>query len=313
MLARLVVVAFAALLLPDVADCLVLCAAKDRGTGLPREGATLRLRSSCKISEAMVTPFIGAAQESVIENHESRIAALEPPVACPPDAVLAGGACVDKYEASLWDIPAIQTAVIAKVKTGTVTLADLQAAGATQVGCTSGQTGGVFDMAAIPEESCPIYSACFGFFNTPIYAVAIPGVLPTTCVSAYQARAACALSEKRLPSFDEWSSAAAGTPDPDADNGTTDCNTGNDGESWPNYPHGIPTNLPSVTGARPFCVSSAGVYDALGNAIEWTDGDWNPWHRGGHWLSGSEADIEIGDNGDWAMNNNPEYGVRCAR
>src|SRR4051812_40618467 len=43
---------------------------------------------------------------------------------CPPDSALVGGTiCVDKYEASVWETT--NASVIAKIKAGTVTLADL--------------------------------------------------------------------------------------------------------------------------------------------------------------------------------------------
>jgi hypothetical protein len=59
---------------------------------------------------------------------------------CPPDSVQVGPTCVDKYEASVWQIPATNpqgksnAGRISKVKDGKATLADLTAAGATQRG-----------------------------------------------------------------------------------------------------------------------------------------------------------------------------------
>lgn len=52
-----------------------------------------------------------------------------PPIACPRDSVLVGTACVDKYEASVWRIPAGNTTLIAKIKAGTVTRTQLEAGG----------------------------------------------------------------------------------------------------------------------------------------------------------------------------------------
>ena len=46
---------------------------------------------------------------------------------CPADSVKVGNVCVDKYEASVWEIPPSNTALIKKVQQGTATLADLTA------------------------------------------------------------------------------------------------------------------------------------------------------------------------------------------
>lgn len=264
-------------LLPAVAHALVVCAAKDRTSGLPRNGAPLRLRSACKPSETEVSPFIGTAQETVIMNHEARIAALEPPTLCPPDAVLTGGACIDKFEASLWDIPVGQTEVIEKVKDGTVTLADLQAAGATLV-----------DVIPVDEE--PLAT---------IYATSIAGVLPGAQVTAESAWTLCQRSGKRLPSRDEWLAAAAGTPN-NPDDGATECRTGGSsgGEAVP-------------TGSRSSCVSAQGIFDAVGNIGEWTDGRWLPAVRGGGWLGAPEGILTVEQL--VPSETDGDIGFRCAR
>ena len=46
---------------------------------------------------------------------------------CPPDSVEVGPVCVDKYEASIWSIPATNTVLSNKVKKGVATLAQLVA------------------------------------------------------------------------------------------------------------------------------------------------------------------------------------------
>jgi len=183
---------------------------------------------------------------------------LTPPVwartsreGCPPDAVQVGPTCVDTYEASVWSIPAVNTGLINRVKKGTATLADLTAGGATQVSLSS---------------SCaPAFPGTFpatGNWTAPLYAVSIPGVHPTACVTWFQAEQACALSGKRLLTNQEWQRAAAGTPDTGgADNGATTCNTDNL----------VPG--PSNTGARSACVSSWGAFDMVGNVWEWV-ADW---------------------------------------
>jgi formylglycine-generating enzyme required for sulfatase activity len=179
------------------------------------------------------------------------------PAKCKPDAVKAGSVCMDKYEASVWQVPATNLAgksnkgLIAKIQNGTATLANLTAGGATQIS---------------PSSSCtPAFPGTFpanGQQTAPLYAVSIPGVHPTACVTWFQAQQACGNSRKRLPSNAEWQLAVAGTPDPGPDNGTTDCNTAStfDAEN---------------TGARSSCKSYWGAFDMVGNVWEWV-ADWVP-------------------------------------
>jgi formylglycine-generating enzyme required for sulfatase activity len=159
---------------------------------------------------------------------------------------------VDKYEASVWQIPAANQALLQRVQSGTATLADLNAAGATQINgsssCNAGQFPATFDAT--------------GNWTSPLYAVSIPGVKPTECVTWFQAEQACALSGKRLLTNQEWQRAAAGTPDPGTDDGSTDCNVASAGASV-------------ATGSRSNCVSSWGIFDMVGNAYEWV-ADWVP-------------------------------------
>src|SRR5262245_34643992 len=62
------------------------------------------------------------------------------PVRCKPDAVAAGAVCIDKYEASVWQIPATTVAgrsnsiLIRKVQYGVASVSDLLAGGAVQRG-----------------------------------------------------------------------------------------------------------------------------------------------------------------------------------
>ena len=86
---------------------------------------------------------------------------------------------------------------------------------------------------------------------------------PSAFSTWFQAQQACANAGKRLPSNAEWQAAAAGTPDPGPDNGTTDCNTSNSGLGM------------TLTGSRNVCVSSRGAFDMVGNLSEWV-ADWLP-------------------------------------
>jgi hypothetical protein len=73
---------------------------------------------------------------------------------CPPGSVKVGTACIDKYEASVWQIPVANTALTKRVQLGLATLADLTSGGATQLSPSSscnqlnnsGRTG--FDAAS---------------------------------------------------------------------------------------------------------------------------------------------------------------------
>src|SRR6185436_12181161 len=95
-----------------------------------------------------------------------------------------------------------------------------------------------------------------GGYTTPLYAASLPGVLPTTYVSAYQAWAACGFAGKRLPTSDEWTAAATGTPSAGVDDLAGDCNTRSTNVS---------TGSPVKTGSRPGCVSRIGAFDMVGN------------------------------------------------
>src|SRR5262249_2320586 len=108
---------------------------------------------------------------------------------CPADSVQVGYVCVDKFEASVWEIPASNTKLINKVSKGKATLADLTAAGATQRGV--GATG--------PYP-------CDGTGNScdDIYAVSIAGVKPSAAITWFQAQQACLNAGKRLLTNAEW-------------------------------------------------------------------------------------------------------------
>ena len=160
-------------------------------------------------------------------------------LACSPDAVRSGPTCIDKYEASVWQIPPGNTAVIAKIKNGTVTLAELTAAGF-QRGAASDDYG-----AGCPDTG----NGCKDF-----YAVSIPGVTPSAFITWFQAAAAARNSGKRLPSNAEWQAAALGTPD--------------------GAPCIVAAGGPGLTGTAG-CVSDVRAFDMVGNLYEWV-ADWVP-------------------------------------
>jgi formylglycine-generating enzyme required for sulfatase activity len=170
--------------------------------------------------------------------------------ACGPDAVAAGTACLDKYEASVWRVPDPTTAnapLVRAIQLGTATQAELAAAGATQLG-----TGG------------DDYAPCTGNGQNcadDVYAVSLPSVMPAASITWFQAQEACANAGKRLPTSAEWQIGANGTPDSGPDDGTTDCNTSK--------------NAGTLTGARSSCVSARGAFDMVGNLDEWV-ADWVP-------------------------------------
>jgi hypothetical protein len=183
---------------------------------------------------------------------------VEPAAACPSDSVQSGTVCMDKYEASVWNLAPVSNAktkakLVASIQSGTVTLANLQSAGAVELGLVPG------DLAA---ASCPdTGNGC-----VDVYAVSIPGVTPAGFLTWFQAAAAARNSLKRLPTNQEWQVAALGTPDTGgADDGSTTCDTDN-----LNFSGSL-----SPTGSRSACISDVGAFDMVGNTWEWV-ADWVP-------------------------------------
>jgi formylglycine-generating enzyme required for sulfatase activity len=160
---------------------------------------------------------------------------------------------MDRYEASVWRVPnpaTVNKRLVEKIQLGEATLADLTAGGAMQLGLDA------YDYAPCERNG----QTCVD----DIYAVSLPGVVPASFISWFQAQAACENARKRLPTNAEWQAAVVGTPDPGPDNGATDCNT--------TYQQG---EEPTLTGSRASCVSARGAYDMVGNMQEWV-ADWLP-------------------------------------
>ena len=244
--------------------------------------------------------------------------ALASPAAaeCPPDSVPSGTVCMDLYEASVWQVPASEKALIGKIQKGTATLANLTSAGAVQLGLAIG------DLAAAGCQATG--NGCLD-----VYAVSIPGVTPAAFITWFQAAAAARNAHKRLPTNQEWQVAALGTPDA-GDNGTTTCNTDN--------------LIPGVgaTGSRPACISDVGAFDMVGNVWEWV-GDWgdlgtactpwpatfgsdascvggpgpsnlpSAWFRGGSRQSLTEAGVFAVNGRNIPAFSGSEVGFRCVR
>jgi hypothetical protein len=198
---------------------------------------------------AVVSPITGAGSWSDSDGNGGPLTLSAPTpgagaarpvktVGCPSDAVRVGDACVDKYEASVWEIPPGATAIIQQIRLGTVTAAELQSAGF-QRGVSSDDYG----------SGCPDTGA--GCKN--LYAVSVPGVTPSRFINWFQAAAAARNSGKRLPTNQEWQAAALGTPD--------------------GAPCAVATSL-QPTGS-PGCVSDVGAFDMVGNLVEWV-ADWMP-------------------------------------
>ncbi len=180
---------------------------------------------------------------------------------CPPDSVKVGNSCIDTYEASVWQIAPTNKTLIKKVQEGKATLVDLTSGGATEVSPASTplQPCGHDVPANFPPDGNWTAVPGSSPASPGVYAVSIPGVPPTGCLTWFQANQACLLSGKRLLTNREWQGAAATTPDPGTDDQATDCAVLSPG--------------PVLTGSRSRCRSAWGVFDMVGNVSEWV-ADW---------------------------------------
>jgi hypothetical protein len=162
---------------------------------------------------------------------------------CPPDSAKAGTICIDKYEASVWEVPAANVGLIEKIRAGTMTLEELQAGGL-QRGAMGDDYG-----AGCPDTG----NGCVNF-----YAVSVAGVTPSRFLTWFQAAAAARNAGKRLPTNAEWQAAALGTPD--------------------GAPCVVNAAGPGRAGTAG-CVSDIAAFDMVGNVWEWV-ADWVPLSTG---------------------------------
>ncbi|MFO0610897.1 MAG: SUMF1/EgtB/PvdO family nonheme iron enzyme [Polyangiales bacterium] len=122
----------------------------------------------------------------------------------------------------------------------------------------------------------------------PYLARSVRGVPPARWVTWFQAVELCRMAGKRLPTGEEWLSAAMGTYDPGDHNGTppdTGCNTGN-GAGGPS-----PT-APRNAGNGAECRSHWYAEDMIGNLGEWT-AEWYAGVGNGGSPPGSFIDVDV--------------------
>jgi hypothetical protein len=197
---------------------------------------------------------------------------------CLANMVRVGSGCMDTYEATVWGgFPAANKGIVRSLAaTGEATPELLQSLGGVQYGI-----GGVNDYSCQANGS-----DCWD----EIFAFSLPGRIPSTGLTQFQAGMACINSGKNLPSSFEWTIAALGTPDTNSDDGASTCNFAS-----------AFTAIPA--GSRSGCVSSAGAMDMPGNVWEWVSdsmqGDSTPYTPNGDQRLGAAY------GNDWCPGCNP--------
>lgn len=127
-------------------------------------------------------------------------------------------------------------------------------------GVTRFNSPGDFDAVAFPPNG----QWRSGWTNTPppMFALSVGGgrFTPARYITWFQAQEACRASGKRLPTGEEWLTAAQGTPDPGENNGRLPGN---------NRCHTIGDDVRTGTSGAG-CRSAWGAEDMIGNVMEWT-------------------------------------------
>ena len=162
---------------------------------------------------------------------------------CPPDWVKVGDGCIDEYPVEYIADPFRERGARQKE----FQLRPRHPHGPDE---WRGHPGGSVHHVA-PHSRRP--STRRGNWTSPLFAVSVAGVPPTSCVTWFQAEQARALSGKRLLTNQEWQRAAAGTPDPGTDDGGTDSNVGG-------------LSRPLESGSRAKCTSNWGAFDWSGTS-----------------------------------------------
>ncbi len=177
------------------ADALVMCGRRN-AAGQVVQGASIKLRTACRSSELQLDPIALGLQGPVGPKGDQGDAGPPgpegPPATstCPSDAVQLGSLCVDRVEASVWEIPTGNTTLLDALKAGEASATDLQSGGATQWGASS--------TSPCSGAEYPATFPATGNWTTPLYAASVAGVHPSTCITWFQAAQACRLAGKRL-------------------------------------------------------------------------------------------------------------------
>ena len=150
--------------------------------------------------------------------------------------------CVDRWEATLWDTATCDGTVYGNPLWMGCNIPDIYPAG-------------------FPADVCA--SQPCDNEETPVYACSLPGIIPSRCVSWYQARQACKNVGKRLCTPEEWQLACHGT-------GCTLYPFGDD-FTWDvcNYIETFEGFSVLNTGEMEGCVNDWGTWDISGNVWEY--------------------------------------------
>jgi hypothetical protein len=171
---------------------------------------------------------------------------VDPVADCEPD--ITKPFCIDIFEATLWQ--------------------NQDCSG--EVFNNKGPMDGAYSCAQI--DNLPAgFAADVGFTsdeNDKVYSCSVKGIVPSRCLSWFQAKRACENSGKRLCSPEEWALACRGSE-------CTEYPYGND-FTWDicnyietyNYVDFLMTFMVLATGTMEQCLSGFGVYDISGNVWE---------------------------------------------